>query len=630
MNYGSSATYTVQKTGYTWSPASFVINNIQTNASQNFTGTLLTYTVNITSTPSDADIFVDGSDSGFNTPHIFTLNYGSSAYYTIQKAGYTWSPTNFIVTNITANTSQLFTGTILTYTVNITSNPTNADILIGGVDTGFNTPHVFTMNYGTSATYTLFKTGYIWAPANLVVTSIHANTSQLFTGIPIALNVAPANRNVSYQSGTTTFAISSNIAWTVTEAVTWLSVAPISGSNNGTLVVSYDTNNFPSERTAQITIAGGSIVRTVTVTQAPAPATLEVTPQNQNVDYPAGTTNFTINSNSSWIVTEVSDWFSISPLSGTTSGTIVVTFNANPATTPRSGQIVVTANELTQTVTVSQAGAPANLTVTPETINVNNLAGTTEFVIDSNIAWTITESESWLSIAPRNGDNGGNITITYNANTTASSRSGLITVSGSGLTRTVQVNQSGAPIVLIVSPMQQTVSNIAGTTVFTVNSNAEWTVSETEDWLSLNPTPAKNVLGTFEINYLANPVATPRIGHVTVTSGEVTRVVTITQTAGVGTEDPTQVIAPMINVYPNPFVSTTNIKVGVNNSNVNLAVYSAKGQLVKTLGSFTKGSYIVSWDGKDDSGKSCSSGFYFVRYRSAEVTKTIKVSLLKK
>ena len=630
MNYGTSATYTVQKTGYSWSPANYVVNNIQANASQNFAGTLLTYSVNITTSPSDADIFVDGVDSGFNSPHIFTLNYGSNAVYTVQKAGYSWAPASLNITNITANISQLFNGTVLTYTVALTSSPSDADIFVGGVDTGFNTPHTFVLNYGTNATYTLQKPGYIWAPNSLIVSNINANVYQLFNGIPIILTITPANRNVTHQAGATTFSVSSNISWTVTESEAWLSVLPISGSNSHALSVTYDANTSAAVRTGQITITGGNIIRTVTVTQAAAPIALTVSPLVQNVDYSAGTTSFTVTSNSTWMVTESASWFSVSPGIGINNGTMIVTFDANTTTASRNGQIVITAGSQTQTVMVTQAAAPAVLNVTPSIISVEYQAGTTNFIITSNVAWTISETVSWLTVLPHNGNNAGNIVISYTANTTATSRSGLITVTGGGMTQTVEINQSSAPVSLIVTPMHQIVSNMAGSTAFTVSSNATWTVSETEDWLMLDPNPSKNSIGTFVVYYQANPAPISRTGHVTITSGETTQTVTITQTAGVGTEDPTATPAPMLSVYPNPFVSSTHIKVGVtDHSNVSLAVYSTKGQLVKTLGTFSKGSYIVSWDGKDEAGKSCTSGFYFVRYSSAEMTKTVKVSLIK-
>ncbi len=69
------------------------------------------YTVNITSDPAGAEIYVDGEDSGFTTPNIFTLAEGSDAVYTVVMGTYTWTPAQFEVTNISENMSCNFVGT---------------------------------------------------------------------------------------------------------------------------------------------------------------------------------------------------------------------------------------------------------------------------------------------------------------------------------------------------------------------------------------------------------------------------------------------------------------------------------------------------------------------------------------
>jgi hypothetical protein len=186
---GSSATYRVEKAGYTWNPEESLVSNIEENVTLTFTGTLLTYTVEITSTPSNAEIMLDGVSSGFSTPHTFTLNYNASAMFSVAYDGYDFVPDLFEVSNIQANTSQHFTGTIRTYSVQILSNPDNADIYVDGVDSGFNTPHQFTMQYGTSAIYTVQKVGYTWSPTEFAVNSIQSNTNQTFIGTLLTYTV---------------------------------------------------------------------------------------------------------------------------------------------------------------------------------------------------------------------------------------------------------------------------------------------------------------------------------------------------------------------------------------------------------------------------------------------------------
>ncbi|MBN2410806.1 Ig-like domain-containing protein [candidate division KSB1 bacterium] len=81
------------------------------------------------------------------------------------------------------------------------------------------------------------------------------------------LTVDPLTRSVGSEAGTTTFDITSNVNWNVSDNADWLSVSPTSGSGNGTLTATYTANNSSSPRTANITVSGGGIILLVTVVQ---------------------------------------------------------------------------------------------------------------------------------------------------------------------------------------------------------------------------------------------------------------------------------------------------------------------------------------------------------------------------
>jgi predicted outer membrane repeat protein len=68
--------------------------------------------------------------------------------------------------------------------------------------------------------------------------------------------------------------------------------------------------------------------------------------------------------------------------------------------------------------------------------------------------------------------------------------------------------------------------------------------------------------------------------------------------------------------YPNPFNPQTTIQFDVPvASQVNLQIYNAQGQLVRTLANNQKeaGHHRVIWNGKDEQGKSVESGLYFYK-----------------
>jgi hypothetical protein len=86
------------------------------------------------------------------------------------------------------------------------------------------------------------------------------------------------------------------------------------------------------------------------------------------------------------------------------------------------------------------------------------------------------------------------------------------------------------------------------------------------------------------------------------------------------------------NNYPNPFNPTTNIDFAITkDQNVEIAVYNAKGQKVRTLVKdyLTAGNHSVKWTGIDSSNKPVSSGIYFYKMNIGQQTLTKKMILLK-
>lgn len=103
-----------------------------------------------------------------------------------------------------------------------------------------------------------------------------------------------------------------------------------------------------------------------------------------------------------------------------------------------------------------------------------------------------------------------------------------------------------------------------------------------------------------------------------------------------GNADPSNPDVPKVtvlhNAYPNPFNPTTTIAYELKNAgNVKVAVFNAKGQLVKVLTDAYQASGIYSkvWDGKDNNGIICSSGVYFCRMQTSGYSQSVKLMLLK-
>jgi len=84
--------------------------------------------------------------------------------------------------------------------------------------------------------------------------------------------------------------------------------------------------------------------------------------------------------------------------------------------------------------------------------------------------------------------------------------------------------------------------------------------------------------------------------------------------------------------FPNPFNPTTTISFSLKEAgNVKIEIFNLRGQKVKTLinGLLPAKNHQIVWNGKDDRGKSVSSGIYFYKMKTANYTASRKMILMK-
>jgi len=175
-------------------------------------------------------------------------------------------------------------------------------------------------------------------------------------------------------------------------------------------------------------------------------------------------------------------------------------------------------------------GTPTNnLAVTPTTLSFASAASSSPVTVTANVSWTVTDNQTWITASPASGTNNGSFTVSATANTATTARTGTVTVTGGGLTRTVAVTQAGAAANnLTVSPTSLSFGAGASSSPVTVTSNLGWTVTDDQTWLNVSlPSGSNN--GSFAVNATANTGTTSRAGTVTVSGGGITRTVSVTQ-----------------------------------------------------------------------------------------------------
>lgn len=305
-------------------------------------------------------------------------------------------------------------------------------------------------------------------------------TGPSFTTLPAnTLTASPSTQNVTYNAGTATIAVTSNIAWDAAVATgnSWLSICPSSGQNNGNITASFTANTGTSARTATVNITGSGLTRTVTITQP-----FNSNPNCANDNEPANNTlanapAIALNTNKLsqiGISGDEDSWKFILP--STQNATVTLTtlpfdyelkvYNSagtqiGSSTSSGLSNESITLNNLagtyyakvygfnganspTQCYTLKVATSAANtLTISPTAKTVGAGAGSETFSVTSNVSWMATDNAAWLTLSPASGSNNGTLTPSFTANTGASARTATITLTGGGITQTATLVQAG-------------------------------------------------------------------------------------------------------------------------------------------------------------------------------------------
>lgn len=264
--------------------------------------------------------------------------------------------------------------------------------------------------------------------------------------------------------------------------------------------------------------------------QAQAPS-LVVTPPDQTIIATAQQASFAVQTSGRWSASSDQSWATVSRAEQQGNGVINVTIAVNLNAGPRTATITVTGvgtNPPSVQVRLTQA-PPASLTVTPDPLDVNDLAQQAEFTVDTTARWSATSDQPWAVVQPVEHNGSGPLAVFVGANF-GPARSAVITVRGEDPTepRTVEVtlNQAEQPPALSATPPQQEISSSAQTANVFVTTTDEWTAESDQPWATV---PAGPVTGAanLAVAVTGNDSGASRTATITIT-GATSRPATVT------------------------------------------------------------------------------------------------------
>jgi len=140
-------------------------------------------------------------------------------------------------------------------------------------------------------------------------------------------------------------------------------------------------------------------------------------------------------------------------------------------------------------------GAFAAITISPTSRTFAKAGGGGSILTSGSGTWTATTSSSWIHITPRTtGDAGVSCVYSVDANFTADTRTGTISIEGNTFT----ISQTGYAATITPTSVNYDMNGGSGKVTVTLDAGISWTAKSNADWLKINTTSGS---GSDEITY---------------------------------------------------------------------------------------------------------------------------------
>ncbi len=175
------------------------------------------------------------------------------------------------------------------------------------------------------------------------------------------LTVTPETQLLPSASGNFIIEISSSVEWSFGGSPDWLTLSEQSGIGDAIVTVSFAQNPNLFLRAAILSISGEeSLNQTCTITQSAAPY-MTINPLSQSVSSTSGSLSITLLSNTNWSALTNVSWITCSPMNGSFSDIVSISYEQNSTTSPRTGTVTFSGTGASnQLLTISQDAAVAN------------------------------------------------------------------------------------------------------------------------------------------------------------------------------------------------------------------------------------------------------------------------------
>ena len=257
------------------------------------------------------------------------------------------------------------------------------------------------------------------------------------------------------------------------------------------------------------------------------PRYLTVTPTSFTYASSAGTRLVKVTSTQTpWKMENGIGWVTLSPTSGSASGTISVGVSENTAgDEARTGIFYLKADvndwKYEAPISVTQAGATPYINLSKSDFDFTGAENRGKVTVSANCTWEMSTSNSWIAA----NKSGNSIEISIPSNETNSYRTGTISIVHTGTKNaSAKITVRQAPSSITASTESLTFNNTAGSVNVTINSEASWTASSASSWIEVSPTSDKAGTSIMKVSVSPNTSTSDRTGYVILSIGSDQRI----------------------------------------------------------------------------------------------------------
>jgi hypothetical protein len=321
------------------------------------------------------------------------------------------------------------------------------------------------------------------------------------------VTIDPPSRSYSKDGGAGAILTLGSGSWTASTSDTWLTITPRTSGSVGESCIYVVGSNFSADtRTGEIDVNG----QIHTVSQTGYTASLSPSSTSVDLDGGSGSVDISVAAGVSWSAASNSDWISVTPASGISSGSVSYTVGPNPGVTTRSGSITIAG----QTFTVTQTGTDINLS--PKQVEKAYSSDIVQLQVTAlfTTSWNVTSNASWISVVDDgNGFGDSQITLAVGTNPSYLERTGTVSIGSATFT----IEQAGTPNpVLDIIPDEATAdpTGAFGNVAVLATPDAGWTANSLTPWIVIAVGASGAGNGNIEYVASANTTLSSRVGQI--------------------------------------------------------------------------------------------------------------------